>query len=211
MLALSASHLSHGSPFPSRATMNPESPATNYHVLSLQHRILAIRELSDLFSTLKPSNISKPQRQTIQATLYSLTFQSYYLPDLSGFFELLYFFRGCSILRNTYLLGGQDGGTEMCFEGDGDHWEQMEGRLVDLPEISSHIIRDAEGSLGLVRDLCWCSKINREFFKILLAVVQEWKISSLTGTIPTSRLRFPNFQTLINKQHISNSSKSTSQ
>ncbi|KAB8292495.1 hypothetical protein EYC80_008206 [Monilinia laxa] len=83
MLALSASHLSHNSPSTSPVTIK------NYHVLSLHHRVLALRSLSELFVNLDPSTISQVQKQTMQATLYSLTFQSYYLSDLSGFFELL--------------------------------------------------------------------------------------------------------------------------
>lgn len=192
MLALSASHLSYNSPSsPFQSTPNFKNSATNYNTLSLHYRILAIRGLSKLFATLDPLSMTNVERQTIQATLYSLTFQSYYLADLSGFFELLYFFRGCSILRNTHLSTGHEDDKEMYFDEDGGHWEQMEGRLVDLPEIPSRFIWGAERSLNLVKTLCRGSKVNIEFLKMLLAVVRQWKISSLSGISPTS------FQSLV--------------
>ncbi|TGO20357.1 hypothetical protein BPAE_0303g00010 [Botrytis paeoniae] len=182
MLGLSASHISSTSPFlPFNSTRNPGSPVKKYHNLSLHHRILAICGLSALLARLNPLTTTKIQRETIQATLYLLTFQSCYLSDLSGFFELLHFFRGCSILRDSHLLGRQDKGIEMCFAGDGDHWQQMERRLVDLPEIPNHSTQDAKRSLNLIRDLCQRSKINMEFFGMLLAVVEQWETSSLSA------------------------------
>lgn len=186
MLALSASHFSFNSPsFSVQSTYTSESSATKYNNLALHYRILAIRGLSKHFATLDPLRMTDVERQTIQATLYSLTFQSYYLADLSGFFELLYFFRGCSILRNAHLLASHEGGKEMYFDADGSHWEQMEGRLVDLPEIPSPFIWGAERSLNLVKPLCRGSKVNIEFLKMLLAIVRQWKISSLSGILPS--------------------------
>lgn len=143
--------------------------------------MLAICGLSALFARLDPLTTTKLQRQTIQATLYLLTFQSCYIPDLSGFFELLHFFRGCSVLRNSHLLDRQDKGVEMSFDGDGDHWQKMEGRLVDLPKIPKHSIQDAKRSLNLVKDISQRSKINIEFFGMLSGVVEQWEISSLSG------------------------------
>ncbi|KAF7922870.1 uncharacterized protein EAE97_011034 [Botrytis byssoidea] len=145
ILGLSASHIASNSPFlPFNSTLNPGNPAKSYQTLSLHHRILAICGLSALFAILDPLTMTKFQRQTIQATLYLLTFQSCYMSDLSGFFELLHFFRGCSILRDSHLLNREDKGIEMSFDGDGDHWQQMEGRLVDLPNIPNHSTQDAK-------------------------------------------------------------------
>ncbi|KAA8564245.1 hypothetical protein EYC84_011191 [Monilinia fructicola] len=175
MLALSASHISHNSPSTSQVA------TTNYHALSLHHRVLAIRGLSELFITLNSSTLSRVQKQTIQATLYSLTFQSYYLSDLSGFFELLYFFRGCSILRGIFTTDAKDVGPEMCLEGDGGHWEQMETRLYDLPQVLNDDVQDAETSLSFVKSLCRGNKMNWEFHRMLVAVVQDWKVSSLAA------------------------------
>ncbi|TEY28275.1 hypothetical protein BOTCAL_1038g00010 [Botryotinia calthae] len=182
ILGLSASHISSHLPFfPCNSTVNSGSPAKNYHTLSLHYRILAICGLSTLFAKLHPLTTTNLQRQIIQATLYLLTFQSCYLSDLSGFFELLHFFRGCSILRDSRLLGGQDKGIEMCFDGDGDHWQQMEKRLVDIPKIPNHSTQGAKRSLNLIKDLCQRSKINMEFFGMLLAVVEQWETSSLSA------------------------------
>ncbi|TGO53685.1 hypothetical protein BCON_0119g00080 [Botryotinia convoluta] len=57
----------------------------------------------------------------------------------------------------------------------------MEGRLVDLPEIPNHSTQDAKRSLNLIKDLCQRSKINMEFFGMLLAVVEQWETSSLSA------------------------------
>ncbi|THV45205.1 hypothetical protein BGAL_0517g00070 [Botrytis galanthina] len=182
ILGLSASHISSNSRFlPFDYTLNSGSPAKTYHTLSLHHRMLAICGLSALFARLDPLITTKFQRQTIQATLYLLTFQSCYIPDLSGFFELLHFFRGCSVLRDSHLLDRQDKGVEMSFDGDGDHWQQMEGRLVDLPKIPKHSIQDAKRSLNLVKDISQRSKINIEVFGMLSGVVEQWEISSLSA------------------------------
>ncbi|KAF7936719.1 hypothetical protein EAE99_002068 [Botrytis elliptica] len=183
ILGLSASHISSNSPFsPFDSALNSGSPAKSYYTLSLHHRILAICGLSALLTRLDPLTATEFQRQTIQATLYLLTFQSCYMSDLSGFFELLYFFRGCSILRDSRLLVKQDNkGIEMCFDGDGDHWQQMEGRLFDLPKIPNNSTQDAKRSLNFVKDICQRSKINMEFFGMLSAVVEQWEISSLSA------------------------------
>ncbi|KAF5868699.1 putative c6 zinc finger domain protein [Botrytis fragariae] len=200
ILGLSASHIASNSPFsPFDSTLNSGSPTKSYHTLSLHHRILAICGLSALFARLNPSTTTKFQRQTIQATLYLLTFQSCYISDLSGFFELLHFFRGCSILRGSLLLGRQEKEIEMCFDGDGDHWQQMEGRLLDLPSIPNHSTQDAKRSLNLIKYLCQRSKINMEFFGMLLAVVDQWGTSSLSGSLFPTYFKFVQIYLAISK------------
>jgi hypothetical protein len=171
MLALSASHLRGNSP--------SAGPITELYTSSLRHRIQAIRGLSEVLKYTGTFTLS--QRESIQATLYVLLFQSCYLPDLSGFFEFLHFSRGFEILRRSY--SSQSHTTKLFFDENGDHWALMKSRLVDLPKIPREFVTAAEKSLRMLTEICGTCSVNLKLLEILVDVTAALKSSSLLGKI----------------------------
>lgn len=163
IIAMSASHLS-------------LCTGVDMKSVALHHRLLAIEGSN--------AAISQPRTKgsdgdALLAACYALTFQSSYMSDgLSEFFHMV---RGCHTLSGQFKAEKLPMALSISAM---DHFQKMESRLSDLPQISPEVVGRAEESLRLLLPLIK-RPVDVEFYQHLIATIAAAKLSSLSGKWPS--------------------------
>jgi hypothetical protein len=139
---------------------------------AIQHRILAIKGCNAAISQTRRSG---SDGDAILAACYALAFQSSYISDgLQEFFQMV---RGCSLLTNQLRAENL---PMAFFLTEQDHWRFMADKLVDLPTINPELVEGAGRSLNALL-LLLDSRLHREIYQLLVAVIETVKVSSVDG------------------------------
>jgi len=146
----------------------------NLQSVAIRHRILAIKGSNEA--------LSHPRRtgsdaDTLLASCYLIAFQSSYMKDgLQEFFRTV---RGCSVVSSQLKAEN----LAMAFYlTPKDHFDIMEGRLMDLPVIQHELIEGAKSSLLALTSFLDRSS-NLQFYQALLDCLEAAPRSSVQGKL----------------------------
>lgn len=153
--------------------------------VALHHRVRAIQGSSE---ALTQKNRAGSDGDALLAACYLLTFQSSYMKD--GIPEFFQFVRGCSLVSNQLR---EEKLPMAFFLTAQDHFEFMEGRLMNLPLINSELLDGAERSLAVLPPI-FEHPVHFLFYERLIQCIAAVRISSLEGNVTG-----PTFDTTLTK------------
>jgi hypothetical protein len=139
---------------------------------ALHHRVRAIQGSGE---ALTQTNRAGSDGDALLAACYLLTFQSSYMKD--GIPEFFQFVRGCTLVSNQLR---EEKLPMAFFLTSEDHFEFMEGRLLNLPIINSELLDGAEKSLSALPSILELP-VHFTIFDLLVECIATVRTSSLQG------------------------------
>ncbi|KUJ10463.1 uncharacterized protein LY89DRAFT_656240 [Mollisia scopiformis] len=140
--------------------------------VALHHRVRAIQGSGE---ALTQKNRAGSDGDALLASCYLLTFQSSYMKD--GIPEFFQFVRGCTLVSNQLR---EEKLPMAFFLTAQDHFEFMEGRLMNLPVINPGILDGANISLDVLPPILELP-VHFKFYDLLVECIAALRISSLQG------------------------------
>ena len=146
--------------------------------VALHHRVRSIQGSGE---ALTQTNRAGSDGDALLAACYLLTFQSSYMKD--GIPEFFQFVRGCNLVSNQLR---EEKLPMAFFLTSEDHFEFMEGRLLNLPVINSDLLDGAEKSFAALPPILELP-VHFTIFELLVDCIAAVRTSSLQGMPNSSK------------------------
>lgn len=148
--------------------------------IALHHRVQAIQGSGQ---ALTQKYRAGSDGDALLAACYLLTFQSSYMKD--GVPEFFQFVRGCTLVSNQLR---EEKLPMAFFLAAEDHFEFMEGRLLNLPVINQELLDGAEKSLAALPSILELP-VQFTIFELLIECIAALRTSSLQGMPKSFNIR----------------------
>jgi hypothetical protein len=165
----------------SRLTLTSQ---TDYTPLALAHRLRAIQGLNRTLSRIPQTTDGG---DALLAACYALTFQSQFLKD--GISEFLTMVRGCGLVSIQLEMANVPVSFSITLS---DHWDFMETRLDNLPDVDSDLFEGSLASLEALLPLCEGHDIKISFHRALSDCAEAIRVDTQQGRRPIHHIVMDN-------------------